>query len=102
MECQGFLGGGAGHGGGDSAAGGLGEAVIWSISASLVRASAPADLQSLGLADLAAGFGFGDAADQVVAGLGEVGTFVTSAPFPMPAPHPHAACRPRNPWSQRP
>ena len=71
--------------------------MIWSISASLVRAAVltPADLQSLGLADPAAGFGFGDAADQVVADLGEVGTFVTSVPFPMPAPHPHAACRPQ-------
>ena len=49
-------------------------AVIWSIWAGLALGAGEADLQSFGLAEPALGFGLGDAGDEVVADLDQVGS----------------------------
>lgn len=73
--------------GGDGAAGGFGEAgvaqVYCGVAAGgdlvhlgeLVLGAGQADLEALGLAEPAVGFGFGEASGEVVADLGEAGTF---------------------------
>ena len=51
----------------------LRRAVIWSISVSFGAGAGEADFQSFGFAEPAAGLGFGDAGDEVVADLDQAG-----------------------------